>query len=132
LFCVEFFLKKVWGNKKKRLLLRKHQKTMKMPKSIILVGFAFLMAFTPVMGESLGGADLSTAQSEMAEIKFYVKGFNIRIVNAAKYDMQVYSLTGSCVATFRIDSEDKTVSLNLPKGIYILKVGEVARKIFLK
>ena len=106
--------------------------TMKMPKSIILAGFALLLAFTPIMGESLGSSDLSTPQSEMAEIKFYVKGFNVRIVNAAKSDMQVYSLTGSCVATVRIDSEDKTVSMNLPKGIYILKVGDVARKIFLK
>lgn len=118
-------------NKKKRLLLRKQLKTMKMPKSIILAGFAFLLAFTPMMGESYEKADLSTPQSEMAEIRFYVNGFNVRVVNAAKYTMQVYSLTGSCVATCRIDSEDKTVTLNLPKGIYILKVGDVARKIVL-
>ena len=46
--------------------------------------------------------------------------------------MYVYSVTGECVATYRIDGEDKTIALSQPKGVYIIKVGKVARKISLR
>lgn len=46
--------------------------------------------------------------------------------------MLVYSITGECVARYRIDSDEKTIALGLPKGIYIIKVGNVARKISLR
>ena len=41
----------------------------------------------------------------------------------------VFNLTGTKVATIRIDSGDKTFALNLSKGCYLIKVGKVVRKI---
>ena len=106
---------------------------MKLSKRIIIAGFALTIAFAPAVGQSAASAETTAELSaEVNEVRFYVTGSNVRIVNSAKQTLQVYSLTGSQVASYRIDSEDKTFSLNLPKGIYILKVGDIARKIALR
>ena len=42
-------------------------------------------------------------------------------------------MTGVKVVTQRIDSSDKVIELdNLPKGCYIIKIGKVARKVYLR
>ena len=104
-------------------------------KIIAVVVLLFILAISPnVMNAEpvMNDGITSTSQSEMSEVKFIVKGFNVRIINAARMNMQVYSLTGACVATYHIDSDDHSFNLALPKGIYILKVGDVARKISLR
>ena len=49
--------------------------------------------------------------------------------NACGKTLQVYNVTGALVATYRIDSDDKTITLNVGRGCYIVKVGDVTRKI---
>jgi hypothetical protein len=105
---------------------------MKMPKKIILAIFSLLMFAAPLCAESISSENLSAPQSEISEIKLYVSGSTVRVVNAAKQTMYVYSVTGECVARYRIDSDEKSFTLSLPKGIYILKVSNVARKISLR
>ena len=39
---------------------------------------------------------------------------------------------GAPIMSVKIDSQDKRFDLNLPKGIYIIKVGKIARKIVIK
>ena len=46
--------------------------------------------------------------------------------------MKVFNLTGVEVATTRIDGADKTITLNIPKGCYLLKVGKLVRKIYIR
>ena len=47
--------------------------------------------------------------------------------------MSIYNLAGGApVMSVKIDSQDKRFDLNLPKGIYIVKVGKIARKIVIK
>ena len=105
---------------------------MKMPKSIILAGFALLMAYCPMRGDTVESTSLTEKQVKASEVKFYVKGSNIRVVNAADCNIQIYNVLGSYIMTVHIDSEDSTFSLNQPKGIYLLNVGNVTRKIWLK
>ena len=62
-------------------------------------------------------------------IQLNVKDGNVHIVGANGEVMEVFNLTGTKVATHRIDSSDKTFALNLPKGCYLIKVGKVVRKI---
>ncbi|EJX02798.1 hypothetical protein EVA_09094, partial [gut metagenome] len=42
---------------------------------------------------------------------------------------EVFDVTGKKVLSVRIDSADKTISLNLRKGCYILRVAKQTRKI---
>jgi hypothetical protein len=44
----------------------------------------------------------------------------------------LYLAGGAPIMSVKIDSQDKRFDLNLPKGIYIIKVGKIARKIVIK
>ena len=106
---------------------------MKVTKHIVLASLALVLVAAPLRAESVWS--LSENQLEQVatqEVRIYVNGSNVRVTGAAKQTMYVYSVTGECVATYRIDGEDKTIALSQPKGVYIIKVGKVARKISLR
>ncbi|MCR4959708.1 MAG: T9SS type A sorting domain-containing protein [Prevotella sp.] len=58
-----------------------------------------------------------------------VDGNTVNVQGAAGMTLEVVSLTGRAVATYRIEGPAQRIELNLPKGCYILKVGKVARKV---
>jgi len=75
-------------------------------------------------------AAMETATASAAvEITIKVTGQSVRVTGASGKTMEVYSITGAKVATVAIDANDKTVSLNLSRGWYIIKVGTVTRKV---
>ena len=105
---------------------------MKLPKRIIIGAFAFLVAALSVHADVPAESEAAAFQTETSEVKIYTKGARVRVVGAAKLNMQVYSLAGgNPVLSLRVDSEDKSFLLNLQKGIYIVKVGKAVRKITL-
>lgn len=58
----------------------------------------------------------------------YIDG--ILYVNGAENQkLEVVSLTGNKVMQTRIESPAQKIELNLPKGCYIVKIGDVVRKI---
>lgn len=56
----------------------------------------------------------------------------LRIQRAEGYTVYIYNITGVKVASYKIDSAEKTITLNLEKGYYIVKVGDVARRILVR
>lgn len=62
-------------------------------------------------------------------ISLNIKDGNVHITGANGEVMEIFNLTGTKVATVRIDSNDKTFALNLQKGCYLIKVGKIVRKI---
>ena len=56
-------------------------------------------------------------------------GNSVTITGAEGMMLEVVSLTGRAVATYKIESPAQRIELNLPKGCYILKVGKVVRKV---
>ncbi len=56
----------------------------------------------------------------------------VRVQNAEGQKLEVYNLIGVRVSLYRIDSADKTVTLGVQRGCYILKVGKVVRKVFVR
>ena len=58
-----------------------------------------------------------------------VDGNTVNVQGATGLTLEVVSLTGRAVATYRIEGPAQRIELNLPKGCYILKVGKVARKV---
>lgn len=71
-------------------------------------------------------AETAVAQQE---VTLKVTGQNVRVTGASGLTLEVYSVTGSKVAAYAIDANDKSISLNLRRGWYILKVGSVTRKV---
>lgn len=58
-----------------------------------------------------------------------VDGNIVSVGGASGMKMEVVSLTGRAVASFKIDGPAQRIELNLPKGCYILKVGKTVRKV---
>lgn len=74
-------------------------------------------------------AAVAAESSAAEEIAISVSQGKVRVVNAEGATLEVYDITGVKVMSVRLDSNDKTVPLNLNRGIYILKVGKVARRV---
>ena len=56
----------------------------------------------------------------------------VRVQDAESQRLEVYNVLGVRVASYRVDSNDKTFTLGLQRGCYILKVGKVVRKTFIR
>ena len=63
------------------------------------------------------------------DILITTKNNQVRVQNAEGLTLDLYNVAGVKVAAYRVDSDDKTITLNLNRGIYIAKVGKVARRI---
>ncbi len=68
---------------------------------------------------------------ELNELTISVENNVLHICGANGQTVQIYKITGVQVLSASLDSEDVSINLDLPKGCYIVKVGKVARKIFL-
>lgn len=75
--------------------------------------------------------DREGVESEVAAITIEVQGNQIHITNAAGMEAEIFNITGTRIAVVGIDSDDKTLRLNL-KGCFFIKVGKVVRKIYLR
>ena len=85
------------------------------------------MLFAPISMQAEVFAD--SIEMGVSGIQINISGAGIHIVGAAGEVMEIFNLTGTKVASFRIDSNDKTFALDLPKGCYLVKVGKIVRKI---
>lgn len=98
-------------------------------KKIYLLLFSLFLLSSHVGYAMEDSPSWNSEQNDFGEIKIMVKGSDIRVQNANGLTLEVYNITGVKVASYKIDSGDKTVALNLGKGCYIVKVGTLARKI---
>lgn len=53
----------------------------------------------------------------------------LRVSNANGQTLMVYDVSGAPVKKIKVDGADRTYDLNLRKGCYIVKVGNVVRKV---
>ena len=70
-----------------------------------------------------------TINAESTTPQIQAEGSNLRIIGGEGMQLEIYNLAGLCVIRQRIEKNDQTFSPSLTKGIYIVKVGKVARKI---
>lgn len=69
----------------------------------------------------------SLSLTEEATIK--AEGRRITVNGAEDETLEVFNIAGVKVASYAIDSPAKTINLTVPRGVYILRVGKVARKV---
>lgn len=96
-------------------------------KKIFIIVLTLAMACAPV--SMLAQSDRDGIEVSMSGITLSISDGNVHIVGANGEVMEVFNLTGTKVASIRIDSADKTFALNLPKGCYLIKIGKIVRKI---
>lgn len=89
----------------------------------------------PVMEATMDMAyleDMDNIEDEVTGITIAVNGTQLHITGAAGQTLEIYNLAGVRVTNVRIDSDDKTLTVNLKKGCYMLKIGKVVRKVSIR
>ena len=81
-------------------------------------------------------ANLSLLEEAVSEGKITIKNTSdneeVRVQYTESQRLEFYNVLGVRVASYRVDSNDKTFTLGLQRGCYILKVGKVVRKTFIR
>lgn len=97
---------------------------------LILTVAAFLLGTPQTQAQDI---QHPAAEQELKEIVITVNNATLKVKNADKMTLEVYNMAGMKVASLHIDSPEKTFELEqLPKGCYIVRVGKVARKVYLR
>ena len=109
-------------------------------QSLLTIGFAFAAnamfagnsSVAEPADEPLAAApQFSCAADEATLVALSVSGRSVRVSNAQNCTLEVFDITGKCVMSVRIDSNDKTLTLGMRKGWYIIRVEKVTRKVLL-
>ena len=105
---------------------------MPMIKKLLILTFGAFMLFSTA---EVRAQDISRApiEQEPQAISVSVNESTVHLKNADKKIVSVINMAGVEVMKFRCDSPSKTLELShLPKGCYIIKIGNVARKVYLR
>lgn len=78
------------------------------------------------------GMGVEIVEAELQDITVYVSGSTLHVSGAAGLNLYIYNITGVRVMSLKVDGSDKSYELNLAKGCYIVKVGNVVRKISIR
>lgn len=101
-----------------------------MVKKLFLLATTFFLLNTS--GICWAQTERIEPETALSAISISVKGSTIYINNANGFLLEIYSLTGTKVASFKIDNDEKTIDMSAQKGCYILKVNKVVRKIAIR
>jgi hypothetical protein len=109
-----------------------NMKTMHTNKRILILAISALLLSAPVMAAPMVMEFGIAEQVDETAPTINVDGRTVSIVGAQGMTLEVVSLTGRAVASYKIDGPAQRIELNLPKGCYILKVGKTVRKVTVK
>ena len=103
-----------------------------MIKTILKIFFALILMVMPV-AVSAAEAPVEPAESNFeiaaAPIEISVNRNSIRVMNAQGQTLELFSVTGARIKTAKITAGDETITFNVPKGCYIVKIGDFVRKV---
>ncbi len=98
-----------------------------------ILAFIFAVAMgVAVPVTAVADTSIEIIDNEVQTINVAVSESTIHVTGANGQIMHVYNVTGMKLMSVKIEGQDKKVEINLPKGCYIVKVGKVVRKIYIK
>ena len=128
---MSFFRQIVWQFGNKNLPLQGIVKyCMLMRKKIFILSCLGLLALARPTAAMNMTMEMGVAeQVEERQPVLNTEGNSVTVAGGEGMTLEVVSLTGRAVATYKIESPAQRIDLNLPKGCYILKIGKVVRKV---
>lgn len=91
---------------------------------------AFMKAYDPwQMAVEAPATAPEVEEINADEITIKTEGRKVHVNGAEDQTLDVFNIAGVKVASYTIDAPDKTITLTVPRGVYILRVGKVARKV---
>lgn len=101
-------------------------------KLLILATVALFTVTIPTQAMRMVSEMGVAEQIEEAVPSITVDKNAVTIYGGNGFVLEVVSLTGKAVASYKIESPAQRIELNLPKGCYILKIGKTVRKVTLR
>lgn len=95
---------------------------------IAIILYGSVPSLAHAIGESVSGFSIEKQQIRIAVSS---QG-SISIYGGKGQIAYIYNVLGVKVASYEIDNNEKRIDLSLASGCYIVKVGNTARKIFIK
>ena len=90
----------------------------------------FMLAAVP--NTARAAAAIEIIDTEIQNITVTVNESVVHVTGANGEVMHIYNVTGMKLMSVRVEGQDKRIEINLPKGCYIVKIGKVVRKIYIK
>ena len=99
---------------------------------IFLAAFAVItpsLAFAEncIMPDPLA-SEVEAILSQRVELKAGKSSLQIHMFDCQGKALQVYDIAGNLKYSAQIEANDKVVTLNLPKGVYLVSVGGVTKR----
>ncbi len=104
---------------------------MRMTKRLLIFTLTTLLLLSCPLSIMAADAEMAIAE-QVDDITISVSGQTVFINGAQGLTLEVVSLTGRRVVSYKIDSPAQRIELNIPKGCYILKIGKVVRKVSIR
>ena len=103
-----------------------------MNRSVVKITMALaLMLGMPAVAMAVPAEEIIDQELQAVTVVLEEDG-TLRVSGATGQTLHVYNVAGVLIKSFKIDTADKRLDLNLPKGCYIVKVGKTVRKISIK
>lgn len=101
-----------------------------MTKTLKLIALCALLIASPI---AMWAEELYDGpESEVSAVTITVVGKSVRVCGASGSVLDIFNVAGVRVGSYRIEGNDKTIDANLTTGCYILRVGNVVRKVSVK
>ena len=91
-----------------------------------------LMMLVAMPATVSAATDIEIIDNEIQTISVSVSESVLHVTGANGEVLHIYNVTGMKLMSVRVEGQDKKIEINLPKGCYIVKVGKVVRKIYIK
>ena len=107
---------------------------MRMMKRLLILSFSLAVLWlVPVTASAAPAyfAGVMELSEEQESDVIYSEGM-LTITGAEGHVLQIVTVTGKVVLHKRIDSPAQKIELNIPKGCYIVKVGKVVRRVYIR
>ena len=101
----------------------------RMNKFWIIAFSAFLLGVSPSVATGVASEEI---EMETKAITIAFRGNSVLVSNAEGLNLEIFNLTGVRISTIKIEDNESQIQLNLTKGIYMVKVGKVVRKVTIR
>lgn len=104
-----------------------------MKKMYIVSAILCAMTFMPLEVAAKAAAEpIMTYMPDDPNVRIEMENRAVSVYGAQNMVLEIVSVTGKPIQKIKIENPSQRIDLNLPKGCYILKVGSVVRKVFIR
>lgn len=107
---------------------------MRMMKRLLILSFSLVALWLVPVTASAAPAYFAGVMelTDEQEVDVVYSEGSLTVTGAEGQVLQIVTVTGNVVLHKRINTSEEKIELNIPKGCYIVKVGKVCRRVYVR